>query len=106
MLKLWHTIKGYVAGAVAFISCPCHLPITLPLLISATAGTVFSAWLANNVILVGALSTVMFLGGLGLALKWTGQGKSLLPDATAGAPEVTLVTSRACRAACRSAKSV
>lgn len=66
-------IKAYVAGVVAFITCPCHLPITLPLLITLTAGTAFGAWLASNVFLVGAISTVIFIGGLALAFKWSAQ---------------------------------
>ena len=73
MLKTWHTIKGYLAGVVAFIACPCHLPITLPLLIALTAGTAFSKWLANNIFPIGAISTVVFIGGLALAFKWFNQ---------------------------------
>ena len=66
-------IKAYIASVVAFIACPCHLPLTLPLLIALTAGTAFSTWLANNVFLVGAISTVIFIGGLALAFKWFNQ---------------------------------
>jgi len=106
MSRIWYTVKGYVAGAVALIFCPCHLPITLPLLIALTAGTAFSAWLANNVFLVGAISTVVFVGGMVLAFKWTGEAKPPLPDIYAGLPKVTLVTSSACGAACRDAMSV
>ena len=75
MTALRHKIKGYVAGFVAFIACPCHLPFTLPLLISLTAGTAFSAWLAapRNVFLVGTISTVIFIGGMALAFKWFNQ---------------------------------
>jgi hypothetical protein len=39
LLKTWRTIRSYLAGVVAFIACPCHLPLILPLLISLTAGT-------------------------------------------------------------------
>jgi hypothetical protein len=75
MLMMWRKIKVYVASVVAFIACPCHLPFTLPLLISLTAGTAFSVWLAapRHLLLVGAISTVIFGGGLALALKWSGQ---------------------------------
>ncbi|HLB47704.1 MAG TPA: hypothetical protein VJL59_11915 [Anaerolineales bacterium] len=68
-------IKAHVAGVVAFITCPCHLPLTLPLLISLTAGTAFSAWLAapGTLLLVGAISTVAFIGGLALAFKCSTQ---------------------------------
>lgn len=32
-------MRGYSAGAAAFIICPGHLPLTLPLLLTLTAGT-------------------------------------------------------------------
>jgi hypothetical protein len=72
MLTLWHNIKGYFMAVTAFIACPCHLPLTLPLLLSLTAGTALGAWLSQNVTLVFVLSTATFLGGLALALKWLG----------------------------------
>ena len=73
MTMIWHKIKGYMAGAVALIACPCHLPITLPLLIVLTCGTVFGAWLKNNVIIFGIILTVIFIGGAVLAFKWIGK---------------------------------
>ncbi len=107
MLRTWHTIKGYAAGIVAFIACPCHLPITLPLLISLTAGTVFSAWLAENQVLVGVISTVVFFGGGALALRWFSEPvKSRRSERVAGAPRVTLITSPTCQATCEEAKAV
>ncbi len=84
-------IKAYVAGVVAFITCPCHLPLTLPLLISLTAGTVFGAWLAQNTVLVGVISTVAFIGGLALAFKWFTQ--SACPPSLNATP--SLSTSKA-----------
>ena len=37
----WKQIKGYTAGAVAFVTCPCHLITIWPVLLTLTAGTVF-----------------------------------------------------------------
>jgi hypothetical protein len=85
MMMVWHKIKVYVASVVAFTACPCHLPFTLPLFVALTAGTAFSAWLADprNLLLVGAISTVIFAGGLALALKWSGQsGFPPIPNTT------------------------
>jgi len=76
-------IKAYIAGIVAFIACPCHLPLTLPLLISLTAGTAFGAWLVQNTILVGVISTVAFIGGLALAFKWFAQPAACPPTPNA-----------------------
>jgi glutaredoxin len=105
MLQIWHIIKGYVAGVVAFIACPCHLPITLPILLALTAGTAFGTWLENNTFTVGVISTIIFIGGVVLAFKWVGASKPPLPDRYAGLPKVTLLTSSAC-APCEQAKAI
>ena len=73
MSTIWHKIRAYAAGLVTVIACQCHLPITLPLLISLTAGTAFGAWLASNTLFVGVISAVIFMGGLALAIKWFSQ---------------------------------
>ena len=73
MLQTWRTIRGYLAGIVAFMACPCHLPISLPLLIGLTGGAAFSAWLAHNLFLVAAVSMVLFIGAAALAIKWLNQ---------------------------------
>ena len=66
----WIQIRGYMAGVVAFVTCPCHLVIVWPILLTLTAGTVFGAWLAANLLTIGAMMTVMFVIGLLLAFKW------------------------------------
>lgn len=107
MLKTWHTIKGYIAVVVSFIACPCHLPITLPILISLTAGTAFSAWLADNKLLVGLVSTVVFFGGAALALKWfSDPARPRRQERFTEPPKVTLITSPACHDACEEAKAI
>ena len=97
MITIWHTAKGYLAAGVAFVACPCHLPITLPLVIGLTAGTALSAWLQNNLLTIAGVSTVLFLGGLVLAFKWM---RAEVPTIPAGKrsvqAEVVLVTSQTC----------
>jgi len=95
MMKVWYRIKRYVAGGVAFVICPCHLPITLPLLITLTAGTAFSRWLTKNPLLVGAIMTVAFVGSLALAFRWWGTAKAPKPDRYAGLERIPLVISSA-----------
>ena len=66
----WHKTRGFVAAGVAFVSCPCHLPLTLPILLAMTAGTAVGGWLANNTTIIYAASVVLFIGELILAGKW------------------------------------
>jgi hypothetical protein len=78
MLNIWYAVRGLVAGAVAIITCPCHLPITLPLVISLTVGTAFGAWLAapRDALLVGVMATAVFSGAMVLAFKWVGEAQT------------------------------
>lgn len=69
-MQLWHSIRGFVAGGAAFVVCPCHLPLTLPILLTLTAGTAVGGWLASNTTLIYAASAILFIGGLILAGKW------------------------------------
>ncbi len=40
---VWQKIRSGVMFVVAFVSCPCHLPITLPLVLVLLAGTPLAA---------------------------------------------------------------
>jgi len=70
MKEIWHAARGYLAAGVALIACPCHLVLTLPLLLSLTAGTALGIFLEHNPWVVIAIATVLFLGGLVLAFRW------------------------------------
>jgi hypothetical protein len=67
--------RGYFLLVTGFAVCPCHLPITLPFLLALTAGTVFGAFLANNVWLIVAVSTIYFLGALTLGWRYVMQAE-------------------------------
>ncbi len=70
MINRWHAIKGYFAGALALVACPCHLPLTFPLLLSFTAGTALGTWLQGKFGLLFGILTIIFVTGLGLAIWW------------------------------------
>lgn len=70
MNNLWQAAKGYLAGAIALIACPCHLPLTFPLILSLTAGTALGSWLTGKFGLIFAIASVIFLAGLGLSFYW------------------------------------
>ncbi len=69
-MATWKEIRSSVSGVIAFISCPCHLPITIPLILSLTAGTGFSVWLANHQSIIVGVTTVVFILSLLLTFWW------------------------------------
>jgi mercuric ion transport protein len=69
-VEILHMIKGTLAGFVALIACPCHLPLTLPAILLLTSGTAAGLWLAANQWFVWLASLMLFVGGLGLAFLW------------------------------------
>lgn len=71
MIPVVRTVRPLVSGIVALVSCPCHLPLTLPLILSLTAGTVVGTWLAHNAAAVVGGSVVVFASSLLLTLRWS-----------------------------------
>ncbi len=71
-----NALKGYLATGIALIACPCHLLITLPLLLALTGGSAVGLWLAQNQGLVWLAVTGLFVGGLALAFVWLSQAQS------------------------------
>lgn len=65
-----NSLKGYLAAGIALIACPCHLVITLPLLLVLTGGSAIGLWLAQYQWLVWLAATGLFIGGLALAFVW------------------------------------
>jgi cytochrome c biogenesis protein CcdA len=55
---------GYLLLGLGFLFCPCHLPITLPLVGLWLGGTAGANFLTENLALLIGLSTVLFLGAL------------------------------------------
>lgn len=73
MNDLWFKVRGYVAAGVALVACPCHLVLTLPLLLSLAAGTALGTFLQQNTWLVYGVATALFVGGLFLTFRWLEQ---------------------------------
>ena len=91
----WNEVKGWGAVAIGFITCPCHLPITLPLAISLTAGTATGAWLTNNTVLIWGLFTVLFLVGLAVGYQLLTKEEKA-PQVEKGSKSVLVLTSSTC----------
>lgn len=41
-------LTGYLLTVTAFVACPCHLPLTLPLAVALLGGTAWGAALSRN----------------------------------------------------------
>lgn len=63
-------MKSYLAGALALITCPCHLPLVLPLLLALSAGTALHAFLVQHLTWLYVVSGVAFAINLFLAIRW------------------------------------
>ena len=57
-------ISGIVLTVTGFLTCPCHLILTLPLLISLLAGTTLGSFLSHNTAVVYIGAGIYFVGAL------------------------------------------
>lgn len=72
---LWQKIRSGVMYVVAFVSCPCHLPITMPLILFFLAGTPAAVWITQHSGWVYGIMTGVFLLSLALGFIWMGSSK-------------------------------
>ncbi len=68
--------RGYFFFITGVLACPCHLPLTLPLLLAVTAGTAIGASLASNIWLIVAVSTIYFVSALALGWRYVTQDEN------------------------------
>ena len=59
-------ISGVALAVTGFLACPCHLIITLPLLLSLLAGTALGSFLSRNTGLVYTGAAIYFVAALAL----------------------------------------
>lgn len=80
---IWKKIRGGLIIVFSAITCPCHLPVVLPLLATLLAGTSAAILITKYTGWVYGVMTVLFALSLGLALQWTNQ-----PTATECDPQL------------------
>ena len=80
------SLKGAISAAIAFISCPCHLLIVMPILLTMTAGTALGAWLTTNQPLIWMLFTLIFVISLVGAFRWLVNPSNQACDISLAAP--------------------
>lgn len=67
MPHFWKNLRIGVTIFVALVSCPCHLPVTLPIIITLTQG--LGLWITNNMGMVAIISSTIFVGSLFLTFR-------------------------------------
>lgn len=72
---LWQKIRSGAMFVAALVSCPCHLPATLPLVLALLAGTSAAAWIAQNAGWIYSVMAGVFILSLALGLVWSGSPK-------------------------------
>jgi len=68
---LWQKVRGGVAVTISILTCPCHLPVTVPLMLALLAGTPVAAWLTQHVGWVYGVMAGVFTLSFGFAYVWT-----------------------------------
>ncbi len=62
MSRVW----GGVLAVSGFVVCPCHFPLTLPLILGVLGGTGLGSFIGANTGLVYGISTGYFIIGIGV----------------------------------------
>ena len=61
-------IRGGILVVTGVIACPCHLPITLSLLVGVLGGTAIGSFVADNQGLIYGIATAYFVLALSVGL--------------------------------------
>ena len=86
-------IGGVVLTVTGFLACPCHLIVTVPLLISLLAGTAVGGFLSRNTGLIIAGAGIYFVVALTLGAWFLFGPKSQSLEGDASCPTCAPVAS-------------
>lgn len=57
-------VVGWCFTSTGFLTCPCHLVITIPLLMALLSGTAAGGWIAAHTGAIAVGASISFVGGL------------------------------------------
>jgi len=70
---IWQRIRSGAMFTISAITCPCHLPLSLPLALALLAGTPVAVWISTHTGWIIGGMTLVFLLGLALGYAWMNQ---------------------------------
>ena len=62
MSRVW----GGVLAVTGFVACPCHFPLTLPLILGMLGGTGIGSFIGANTSWIYGIVTAYFIVGIGV----------------------------------------
>jgi len=65
---------GLLLLGTGVIACPCHLPLTLPLLVGLLGGTALGSLLTSNPLIIGLGALAYFVFAIAMGVKLLGSG--------------------------------
>lgn len=69
----WQKIRSGTMFIISLITCPCHLPITMPLILALLAGISLAVWMTKNTGWVYGGMMLLFIFSLVLGFHWVRQ---------------------------------
>jgi mercuric ion transport protein len=78
-------VGSYLLIVTGLLLCPCHLPLTMPLLVALAGGTALGAWLAGHTGLLYGLAAGYFVIALAAGV-WLLNGRRSPSTGGAGDP--------------------
>jgi len=72
---IWQKTRSGIMFVISFISCPCHLPITIPFLLLILAGTPLAVWITQHGGWIYGVMTGVFILSLALGFIWMDSSK-------------------------------
>ena len=64
MSRVW----GWVLAVTGFVACPCHLPLTLPLILGGLGGTGIGSFIGANTSWIYGIATGYFIVGIAVGV--------------------------------------